>query len=146
MRRRRAAPFEIPREIFIREERWLVVREHELDPEDKIHADSAKALGTTLRGVTRRDLREIHLAHHDTRAAEAETFLHELLHAVVNMHVAPVSDKEEERFIMDVYPADCVPVQVACDANRHPIVCGACKKSFRAVCGVTHFQVTLVPA
>jgi hypothetical protein len=99
------APFEIPRELLIRGKRWLVVREHELQPHNGTLDARARNQLSFLEGVTypsgfkRGPKREIHLAEHDDPRKEAATFLHELLHACSNQ-VIPMS--REEAFIEDV--------------------------------------------
>lgn len=97
------AAFIIPREIRIRRRRWLVIREQELPP-DAGHTRREMKSGVTV-GQAHREKREIYLADHDGPRSENVTFLHELIHACVKRSSSPLTDEQEEKFILHVEEA-----------------------------------------
>lgn len=97
-KRAREAPFEIPRELVIGGEQWLVLFDRDLEesPADfEAHLDMADNLGMCLP--------EEHEIHVRTKRLSpwsiAETFLHEILHACSD---GVISAKQEEAFILNV--------------------------------------------
>jgi hypothetical protein len=90
-------PFEVPETICIRGRAWAVRRESDLG-DSRFDRAARRDLKTAL-GMTYYDPHEIHLRKHRNRRAEAQTFLHELLHAC-SRHKIP--EKLEEKFIRNV--------------------------------------------
>lgn len=86
------SPFAIPRTLRIRGKRWTIKRECELDGKE------ARDMKNSV-GMTRRDLREIHLSERETGYPLSSTLLHEILHACSRQ---TVDWRTEEKFIKDV--------------------------------------------
>lgn len=97
VKRRKPAPFQIPRSVIIRGKRWRILRDD--DPKRPRSRVGYKRTPRGFDGIAYLDAREIHLREYLSPQDACLTLLHEVLHACSRQKV---SKRVEERFITDV--------------------------------------------
>lgn len=100
-RNRRIRGIYIPKQLLIRGRLWKV----HIEPELPAWTDGAASMSEQgLMGITHRDRREIHLSGKLDERQLAETFVHELLHAVLPTTVEVAPAAYEERLVNAAAP------------------------------------------